>query len=297
MMSEDRHRHILWPLLLILVGVLLLLDEFGVLAFSWSTLWRLWPLALILIGLDILLSRTRSGAIAYVAVAIGLIALVLALLPQAERPRVGGTEEIYSYPARDIASATVRLEVGVGELEVSSLEDSANLYEAHISFDPRQTEITAHVETPGDEALVSLKSNHHRWTPAGSKAIDRWDVRLNSDVPLRLRVDGGLNRTHLDLRDMTLKSLDLNMGVGDVEVLLPLQGPYEANIDGGVGALRLEIPPHIPARIRIDEGLGATHVDERFQQRGRYYVSENYDAAEEAVEIDVDGGIGSITIR
>lgn len=297
MMSEDRQRHIVWPLLLILVGILLLLDQFGVLAFSWSTLWRLWPLALVLLGLDILLSRTRIGAIVYLVVAIGVIVLALALLPQTERPLPEATKEIYSYPARGIESAEMRLQVGVGELDVSSLEDSANLYEARVTFDPRQTAITARVDTPGDEARVSLESSHHRWTPASSRATDRWDVRLNADVPLRLRIDGGLNRTYLDLRDVTLTALELNMGVGDVQVLLPAKGSYRANIDGGVGALRLEIPQNVAARIRIDGGLGATRVDERFQQRGRYYVTANYDTAEEIVEIDIDGGIGSITIR
>jgi hypothetical protein len=39
------------------------------------------------------------------------------------------------------------------------------------------------------------------------------------------------------------------------------------------------------------------HVNGNFQRQGSYYTSPGYATAEERIELDVDGGIGSITIQ
>jgi len=296
-MDEDGRRRLVWPLLLILAGVLLLLDQLGVLAFTWRSLWRLWPVVLVLVGLDILLSHTRRGALLFLLAGTAVIALALALLPEMRTSRTPATAQLYSYPAAGIESAEVSIEVGVGELAISALPDSANLYEARVWYDKAHTQVIAEVEREGDVAEVRLTSKHDRWTPVGATPVDRWEVRLSTGLPISLRVNGGINRTRLDLRALLLEELDLNLGVGEVEVLLPSRGPYTASIDGGVGALKLELPADARARLRVEEGLGAVHVDSRFQPSGRYYVTEGYEPAEDAIEVDIKGGVGSVTVR
>ena len=46
-----------WPLLLIAIGVLFLLNSLGYIDLDFGELWRFWPVLLILIGLDLLLGR------------------------------------------------------------------------------------------------------------------------------------------------------------------------------------------------------------------------------------------------
>src|SRR6185295_134917 len=48
-----------------------------------------------------------------------------------------------------------------------------------------------------------------------------WTVGLARAVPLDLRIDTGANRAVLDLRDLRLRSLDLQTGASETRVLLP----------------------------------------------------------------------------
>ncbi len=79
----QRHRHggILGPLMLILLGVLFLLNNFGIVGWNvWGRLWRLWPLVLVGLGLELLLGRRNplfSGAILALMVVAGILFLYL----------------------------------------------------------------------------------------------------------------------------------------------------------------------------------------------------------------------------
>jgi hypothetical protein len=59
----------------------------------------------------------------------------------------------------------------------------------------------------------------------------------------------------------------------------------------------LEVPEGVAARIRSKMGLGSTTVDERrFARSLDAWVSPNYETAANRVDIDLEGGLGSIRI-
>lgn len=73
--SRRRYPHIVLPTLLIIVGTLMLLNNLGVLPWSfWGSIWRLWPLILILLGIEVIV--TGRGGWSAVGAAIGLVSIV-----------------------------------------------------------------------------------------------------------------------------------------------------------------------------------------------------------------------------
>ena len=55
-------RGVFWPLLLIALGLIFLLQNFGYISgVSWRAVASLWPLLLVLIGLDIAFARLRAA--------------------------------------------------------------------------------------------------------------------------------------------------------------------------------------------------------------------------------------------
>jgi hypothetical protein len=71
-----------------------------------------------------------------------------------------------------------------------------------------------------------------------------------------------------------------------------------ARVNGGVGNIVVEIPTGVAANIRLDRGLGNVSVDERrFPRSGDHYLSEGFATAERKLELDIDGGVGNITVR
>lgn len=297
MPEEHRHRHLVWPFILILLGVALLLDRLEIWSFPWSDIWRLWPLILILLGLDMLLSRTRPGGVVFLLIAGAIVVLAVVFLRPSQSPARGHETEFLKYPGKGAEAANIHLEMSVGKLTVSPLRDSANLFEAEIEYDKRRTHVTYDTSMDGDRAQVRLKSSQVTWSPFGAELRNEWRIWLNPDVPIQLDIDGGVNDAMLDLTHLHLTGLDLDMGVGNVNVLLADKGSYEADIDGGIGSLTIEIPRDAEARIRVDGGIGSVSAGRRFERKGKYYVTEGFESSKDAIDIDIDGGIGSVTIR
>jgi hypothetical protein len=297
-MAEERSRHLAGPILLVLLGVALLLSQLGIWQIPWGQLWRWWPLLLVIIGLDFILGRTRVGQVVFLVLMILVVVAVLAMAPGRWPIRTERlVSQSFSHPLEGATSAQIRLELGMGRLELGALEDSENLFEADVRYDERRGSLTSDVKRRGDELQVELRSEFREWGALPGETGDLWDVRLSPDVPLRLDIDGGINRSQLDLSQLTLTRLDLNMGVGDVELSLPEQGVYRARIDGGVGKLEIRAPEAGAVRIQVDGGLGSVDVAERFRRDGNTYLSEGYRSGEEAIEIDINAGIGALIIR
>jgi hypothetical protein len=300
-MENTKPRHSLFgPVLLIGAGILLLLNNFGILQLDlWEILFRFWPVLLIAIGLDVLLGR-RSGIGALIAI------LVLVVILVGSFAWVDGTPLVADSPdARPISRslegaerAEVTLAASVGRLAISSLPPGAQLIEGTII--PLTNErITEDFRGEGDVAHYTLRSEGLGFTfPGwGRQNRGRWDLRLSQAIPLALSISNGVGEAMLDLERLHLTALTIDTGVGETTVTLPEQGDFQGTINGGVGELTIEIPSSLAVRINADAGIGSVDVQGDFTENGDIYTSATYADAEEQVELEVDGGVGSITIR
>lgn len=75
-----------WPLLLIILGILFLLNNLELLPWSiWNNLWRFWPLLLVLFGLEILLGKGRLTNMVITLIGLILLLTILSIhIPQFE---------------------------------------------------------------------------------------------------------------------------------------------------------------------------------------------------------------------
>jgi predicted membrane protein len=88
----------------------------------------------------------------------------------------------------------------------------------------------------------------------------------------------------------------VNFGVGESNILLPAQGQFNVRVKSGIGKAVIEIPAGMAARVRATAGIGNIDVNGDFQRDGSYYLSRDFDSAQNRVEIDVNGGIGELRI-
>jgi hypothetical protein len=298
-MPERRSRSVIFPLILILLGVGLLLDQLGVWTFSWQALLRLWPLALVLIGLDMILSRTRVGGLVSLLIVVALVALLLGFYRPFTPTDRGSSHETYVQPVQGIENATLHVQVDNARLAISGLEDSPNLFEAEVNYDKGWTNVSREVSVKGNEAEVYLKSKimERGMLPMRSGFQEEWTIKLNPAVATQLEVDSGVSQANLDLSGLKLKGLRVNAGIGGVDVALSAQGSYAALINGGVGSVTVSIPRDAEARIRVEKGIGSLDVDARFVHQDQYYASKGYDTAKNKIDVAIDGGVGAITVR
>jgi hypothetical protein len=312
-LPRSEGRSLFWPLVLIGVGLVWLLSNIGILQpASIGVLFRLWPIILIIIGLDLLFGR-RSPALGTL-IGVGGMALVIILMlvgpslgwATAAELKEGSFNEVRG----DANSATVILDLSVASTNVQALTDSNNLFEAdlryvgNISFNVTGSETNKTVSLSQES---NQQSNFNFWDFGFFSSSDQdlhWNVGLNPEVPINLRVNGGVGSTTLDLNDLTLTGLDVNSGVGSLILSLPAAvTSYDVSIDGGVGSVTLDVPNDAAMRITVDTGLGGVSLPSNFDRvsgdsdNSGVWETSGYRSAEQQINIDYNGGVGSLTVN
>jgi hypothetical protein len=283
-----------FPLLLVVVGILLLLQTTGTLPwFAWWRLWVLWPALLILIGVDILLRRTPAllrllAAIVVVAVLVGAAYLVLQPGSELARPVHTVIE-----PGR-IQAGDVAIDLGIGQLTIEPLGDTTNWAEVDLTG-PVQEPIVSQLND-----ATRLQISQGTWS-TGWFEESRWDIRLNPRVPTAIKTHVGVGQCTLNLTRMNVTRLEVDTGIAQCTVNLPAgeSGTIPVTIDGGIGSLRVVVPEGVAAQIRLDPGLGGAQVDtQRFPEAGDdFYRSADYGTATYRLDVTVELGIGAIEIK
>lgn len=251
---------------------------------------------------------------------------------------LAGEEEIHHSEfvssKNGVTSARIKVDFSAGKNFLSALSaDSDNLLEAKLthvgevefseegedvkSVRIKQKSKVRDIATPIKQGLRAM---------ANSDEIE-WHVHLSPDVPLSIDVDGGVGPTNVDLTGLTVRSVDLDAGVGQFTVILPEQEeeidveidtgvgetkiylPENINanldIDAGVGQVTVTIPPNAAVQIRANSGIGSVNVPKNlrrltkkeFMEAGGVWQSEGFDLAERRIVIRYDGGVGAFSVR
>lgn len=258
-----------WGGLLVLLGVLFLLDNLDIFDVD---VWNLfWPLLLIVWGVSLLLRVAGSGG------------------------KESGVEHL-SVPLEDASKAHLHLKHGAGRLRVGSGAGTGELLTGRFNRG-----VDCNVQRNGSTLNVTVNQKADAWSPfnwGGANGFD-WRVDVTPKVPLSLDVETGANESHLDLSELLVTELRLRTGASATNVTLPAGAGFtRVDVRSGVASVDLAVPEGVAARIHASGGLASIDVDgKRFPRSGKTYQSPGYDEAENQVDVHVETGVGSVTIR
>jgi hypothetical protein len=283
-----------WPLFLILVGVASLITTVidrrpgrtGPWAFTWPVLW-------IVVGAILFLSTTgrlgtEPGALIaqwwpWLLVGLGAWFLIGAVVP-GRRP-----DESLAVPLRGAQEARIAIRFGAGRLTVGPARPG-NLIDGDFPGGVFHREVG-----PGSIELEQDSSYGVPWLTNDST----WTVGVTAEVPFDLRLDGGASQARIDLRDTRLRRLEVKTGASETTVLLPrAAGVTDVRAQAGAASLTFVVPTGVAARIRSKVALGSSQIDQvLFPRMGDGFQSTDYATAENRVDLDIEGGVGSIRVR
>ena len=297
-MREGERRSIILPILLIVAGLALLMEQLGVWRPDWGEIIRLWPALLILFGLELIArGRRASGPIVGLLVVGVLVVVVSMAWPAITAGRRMETRTL-TVPALNIDEAGIDIALGSAAIDLRAGEPGSPLLVARVSHVPGRSDPRLETQTRLRRAEVRLDSEQRGlWLPLGSGRQETWDVTIRPAFPVALTLALGVGNAGMDLQGLSLTRLDVRGGIGEHDITLSERGAYAVQINGGIGNIRLTVPEGVAARVRVDEGLGSVEVDERFEREGRYYLTAGYEQVTERIDIDIDGGIGSIHVQ
>ncbi len=290
--------------ILIGIGVLFLLNS--VLRIN---LWQFWPLLLVGLGIYMLYGRNQTST---------------------------AKNGVFTAPLDDTQSAQVNLHLSAGQAAVSAISDASTLIDAELTY-VGDMDFQVEGEAEKRVTLKQTSDSYVMWlNPAnwlhGMEGGYPWRIRLSPTVPMALNIHGGAGEAELDLHQLQVSEFRYESGVGRTDINLPAQAPdghLNAHINGGVGEVRLNVPagvdthldvnggvgqiiidtpPNAALRIRANSGLGSVNVPARLIRtqgsasdfeigKSGTWTSPDFEQAATHIDIEYDGGVGSLTLR
>ena len=245
---------------------------------------------------------------------------------------MGGTAEVKTAALAErldgAASARVEIEFSVGRATLNALDaGSPNLFEAQLSY-VGEYEYTV---SGAAERVISLRQGGNFPRDIAATVVHardlHWDIALAPNLPLQLKLTGGVGEANIDLGQLQVDDVQITTGVGKVALALPVQdqpmaldmrggvgmtevkipaGAYgNFDIKGGVGEVCVEVSQDAAVRVEGKTGLGVINLPETFFQAagsGKIATSKAWQTADFAdaemqISITFSGGVGQFNLR
>jgi hypothetical protein len=256
--------NIFWGTALILVGVLLFLQTQGII----GNIFRyFWPLALMLIGSWIILNVYWPAA------------------------RSEG--ETFIVPLGAAKSARFKFSHGAGQIQITGGAPTGQALVGSSAVG-----MNKHSHMDGDRLDVRVEAGPS-FVPFLGPSQGVWRFQLTQEIPSTLVVESGASSLEIDLVDVPATRVELKTGASSSNVTVPARGVSLVDVEGGVASVNIRVPGTTAARIRVEEGVNSVNVDtNRFPRLDAgIYQSSNYDTAPDRADINIEAGLGSVTVR
>ncbi|HHO56824.1 MAG TPA: hypothetical protein ENK21_10575 [Trueperaceae bacterium] len=281
---------------LIAVGIIVLIINTGILNLETGLLLRFSPFIVAALGVFLLFGK-RYGIIA------GVILLIVGTMTSYFQPQILGGKTMngelhtISQAFKGAKTATISINPSVAKLNISPLNSTELLIEGEISTHDNEKLITDSTLSNGHINYEIKTKKKNLLANINSKGDLVWNLKLNPSISSNLQISTGVGSATLDLYEFNLSKLKLKTGVGNAKITLSRHGGYDANIASGVGEITLKIPSELAIRIKVSKGVGSIKIDGSFTKQDNYYYSSNYDSSSNRVNLDINSGVGSITIN
>ncbi len=313
-MAQDaipRRSSVVFPILLIAFGAMFLYSNWQPAFDPWPVVSTYWPLLLILVGLgmfvDNLWHRGSSAPASRFPVGstLGVLAFLLVLgvllwrghtfarALAAHNSSARSHHESRTVEIQGAKMVHLAIEMPAGELTLSGGTD--RLLEGDFthsgSWDTPKVAYTVSNGT-GDLKVSQDGGGTHIQT-----TDNHWNLRVNKAMPMDLKIDMGAGQGNLRLRDVNLTNLELNMGAGEVNVDLTgeRKSDLRADIEGGVGQANIRLPRNVGVVVHASGGIGTIDTHGLKHEDGQY-VNEAYGKSPTTIHLTVQGGIGAIKL-
>jgi len=288
-------------IIIILLGLILLVNNFQLLPWSvWSELFRLWPIILIAIGIHLIF---RKSSLSFLQILPHLI-IIAAIGGAIYLSQTGVIYEKIDQTFRfeqpltpDLKQAHIEINFGAGKLELEG--GSPYLFEGDFST-PSWLRPKMKYRAINKEGFLELteegkrnKFPFGRWGKAHF-----WNLRLNNEIPLTLKINTGASSNYLDLSSLKVTYLELGTGASNNEIKFGSLTSVKANISAGASQIKLFIPRSMGIRIEADTALTSNNLKELgLTKKGDIYTSNNYSIAENRLDLDLEAGVSSFRVE
>jgi len=196
--------------------------------------------------------------------------------------------------AEGAESVHVSLRMGAGEMRVT--DGAQQLARADFSYNVPSWKPEVRYSKGGSRGTLTIEQPKHTSANFGNTRYN-WELQLSNKIPIDLEIHFGAGKARLDIGSLDLRGVDIDMGVGEVELDLRgrLKHSYNVKIKGGVGQATVRVPADAGIYAEAHGGIGSIDI-KGLHKNGDHWESESYAKAENKLRIEAHGGIGEIKI-
>lgn len=291
---------VFWGLLFMLVGGLLLLDNFNIVSVNFANLWQLWPVLIIVAGASMLSLRSWVGGILAFVLGAGLLVLVAATV--IENPWYNVTPQVREQTQHvgqgsdsvDIKKLDVGVKAGAAEISVSSSAPRRGVL-AKLESSHMKLEQSSRTDGTTQYVTFTTESTSQLWL---GNIKNKLSLDYSRSVPLVLHFNIGAASLKGDISATKLRSLDVEAGASSIDLKLGAILPeQDVRLKTGASSVKLAVPKEAGVRVYADDGLSSTEFVGVDKLTDGLYQSSGFDAATAKIIIRADLGASSFTIK
>lgn len=317
-MKLDR---IIWGILLLFIGGVLLLDNFGVIEFYWRNVWSFWPVFLIILGINILFNKNNSQTGNIISLGILLVTLSFLFVKGQSRPEHGfwwdknsfridtdnedrENDREYSklnyaqpFLASDSDKKTIlNIRGGANTYELKGETDS--LFAADVNENRKGMKFMLSKETTDSVNTLTFKMNGKSKGLYFGENGNTVDFYMNVLPTWEVNLFMGAGKIDFDLAKYKVRTFNFDGGAADIDVkigdLVPIT---DVNVQVGMADIKIEIPEGSGCRIKTKMGFSSKEFDGFNKLENGTYETPNYKSSTKKIFINLDGGFSNFEVK
>lgn len=300
--------HIFWGTLFIVLGLLILINNFTPIDLSWGNLWQFWPVVLVLLGISMLVKNVAGKSLISGAAAIILAVVLFAsvkytlsfIFNEDYDINIGsGVDKDYTVNEyteafdSSITTAILYLEGGAGTFRIGSETDDLIYAKTeglinNFNFNKNQLDSVANINLNMQDANFSLGK---------TKFKNKVDIALNKKPKWDLDFKLGAASIMFDFSKYNVEDINLDMGAASLDVKLgALAHKLDFKVNAGASKIIISVPEEVGCEISTDAVLSTKNISGFEKIESDLYRTSNFNNSEKNIFIDISCGVSSIEI-
>jgi len=277
--------------LIVVLGVVLLLNTYGILTWSvWYQVGKFWPVLLIICGILIFFDKSLLP--------IGIIIIILGIgfnvvVPVTNNSKVASGFDRHSWKVEsNITHAELNCEFGAGNLIIK--DNPLNTVEFELKYVGSAPSVKHEIKDT--KAYYTIRPGNHFFLNLGGS--EEWNLLLAPEIIWDIDLDVGASRTELDLSRVKLKELEIDAGASDLSLHLGAHGlETQVNIDAGASNIKIIVPKDVRLQIELDGGLSSSNLETAGLVRsGDYYITPGTVSSDSLVKVNLKTGVSNLEL-
>ncbi len=307
-----RSKGVFWGVLLISLGVLFALRNFGFFYFGWFEIRRLWPVILVVLGISLLPVRSIVRIIlAFIIVVIAIIFLSGTSGFRDDDHWFGHGERSWSDRSNydwndeeetdqilieeynsDIENAVLELDAAAGKFDMGITDEYLLKFERHGNFGSYYL----NADHAGNAVVLSLSMKGKTTHFSGFK--NKAEILLNPDPVWDINMDAGAADVHFDLSPLKIDRIDIDGGASSVWIKLgDKMDMTDLQIDTGASSITIEVPRESGCRIETNTVLSSRSLEGFDKIEHGLYQTPGFEEKETQIHISVDAAVSSLSVK